>query len=152
MVRRERLETCGEVADLDRRPGNAEPAAVVLKHIDARAAVGCVNHYIDSPGGLEHLAQRPKTCVGVGQMVQHAGADYVFEASPEVRRAVHGELAYLQVVEGVPVLQGLRERDTFGADVDPDDLGARPAQRVMGGLCGAAAGDQYAAVVAIGLV
>ena len=48
--------------------------------------------------------------------------------------------------------KALRERDTFGADVDSDDLGARPAQRVMGGLGGAAAGDQYAAVVATRLV
>src|SRR5260370_40500110 len=103
MIRRERLETCGEVADLRRRPGNAESTAVVLKHIDAGTAVGCINHYIDRPGRLEHLAQRPKTCVGVGQMVQHAGAGYVFEASPEVRRPFHGELAYLQVVEGVLV-------------------------------------------------
>src|SRR5450755_56484 len=116
MIWRERFETCREVADLRRRPGNAEPTAVVLKHIDARAAVGCIDHYIDRPGRHQHLAQRPKTCVGVGQMVQHAGADYVVEASPEVRRTFHGELAYLQVVEGIPVLQGLRERDTFGAD------------------------------------
>ena len=45
----------------------------------------------------------------------------------------------------------LRERNAIGADVDPDDLGAGPAQRIVGGLGGAAAGHQYAPVVAIWL-
>ena len=83
MVRRERLEACGEVADLGRRRADAEPTAVVLQHIDARAAVGRVDHHVDGAGRLKHVAQRPQAGVGVGQMVQHAGADDVLEASPE---------------------------------------------------------------------
>jgi hypothetical protein len=35
---------------------------------------------------------------------------------------------------------------------DPDDLGARPAQRVVGGLSGAAASHQYAPVFTVRLV
>ena len=48
-------------------------------------------------------------------------------------------------------LQPLREREAPGADVDPDDLCARPAQRIVGGLGSSASRDQYAALVAIRL-
>ena len=56
-------------------------------------------------GRLEHVAQRPQTRVGVGQMVQHAGADDVVEALAEFGGTLHGELAHLEVVEGVLALQ-----------------------------------------------
>ena len=49
-------------------------------------------------------------------------------------------------------LQLLRELDALRADVDSDYAGARPTQRVVSGLHRAAAGDQYAAVVAVRLV
>ena len=151
MVRWERLEARGKVADLGRRPANAETPTVVLKHIDPGAAIGRVNHHIESAGRLEHVVQGPQPRIGVGQMVQHAGADHVVEALAEFGGALHGKLAHLEVGERVLALQLLRERDALGADVDPDDLGAGPAQRIVGGLGGAAAGDQYAAVVAVGL-
>ena len=85
-------------------------------------------------------------------MVQHAGADDVFKAPAEFARALHGKLPHLQVVEAVLVLQGLGKRDTFCADVDSDYLGARPAQRVMGRLGGAATRNEYGPVVTIGFV
>ena len=65
---------------------------------------------------------------------------------PEFACALDGELAHLEVVERVFALQILRERDALRADVDPDYLCARPAQRVVGGLHGAAAGYQNASI------
>ena len=99
----------------------------------------------------EHVAQRAQAGVGIGQMVQHAGADDVLEGLPEFGGALDGELAHLEVVERVLALQLLRERDALRADVDADDSSARPAQRVVRRLRRAAAGDQDAAVFAVGL-
>ncbi len=151
MVRRERPEARGEVADLGRRPTDTQAPTVVLKHVDPRAAIGRVNHHMESTSRLEHVVQDPQPRIGVGQMVQHASANDVLEALTEFGRALHSELAHLEVGERVLALQPLRERDAVGADVDPDDLGAGPAQRVVGGLGGAAAGHQYAPVFAVGL-
>ena len=104
-------------------------------------------------GRLDQGAVAPgrRTRVGVGQMVQHAGADDVLEALTEFGGTLHGELAHLEVGERVLLLQPLREREALGADIDPDDLGAGPAQSIVGGLGSAAARDQYAAVVAVRL-
>src|SRR5271165_2944091 len=151
MVRRERLEARGEVADLGRRMAHAEAPTVLLKHIDPRTAIGRVNHHIEGASRLEDVAQGLEPRIGVGQVVQDAGADDVVEALAEFGGALQSELAHLEVGERVLALQPLRERDAFGADVDPDDLGAGPAQRIMRGLGGPAAGDQYAPVVAVGL-
>ncbi len=151
MVRRERFEARGEVADLGRRPADAQAPTVVLKHVDPRAAIGRVNHHMERTSRLEHVVQGPKPRIGVGQMVQHAGADHVLEALAEFGDALHGELAHIKVGERVFALQPLRERDAVSADVDPDDLGAGPAQRIVGGLGGAAAGHQYSPVFAVGL-
>ena len=84
MVRRERLEARGKVADLGLRPADAQAPTVVLKHIDPRAAIGRVNHYIEGTGRLEHVVQGPQPRIGVGQVVQHAGADHVREALTEL--------------------------------------------------------------------
>ena len=94
--------------------------------------------------------QRAQPGIGVGQVVQHAGADHVLEALAELRGALHFELAHFEVGECVLALQLLRERDALGADVDPDDPGAGPPHRIVGGLGGAAAGHQDAAIVAEG--
>ena len=86
MVRRKRLEARGEVADLAVCRADAETPAVVLKHIDACAAVGRVDHHMERAARREHVAQRPQTCIGVGQMMQHARADDVLEGFARVRR------------------------------------------------------------------
>ena len=73
--------------------------------------------------------------------------------SPRSAARSTASCAYLQVArERTRASKARVEHDTFGADVDSDHLGARPAQRVMGGLGGAAASNQYAAVVAIWFV
>ena len=150
MVCRERLEGRGEVADLGHRPADAEAPTVVLEQIDPGAAIGRVNHHIEGAGRLEHVVQGPQPRIGVGQVVQHAGADHVVEALAEFGRALNGEQAHLEVGERVFAFQPLGERDALCADVDPDDLGARPAHRIVGGLSGAAAGHQDAPVFAVG--
>ena len=50
---------------------------------------------------LEHVVQGPQARIGVGQVVQHAGADHVLEASTEFGGPLHGELAQFEVGERV---------------------------------------------------
>ena len=98
MVRRERLEARGEVAELSRRPVDTEAPTVVLKHVDPGPAIGRVHHHIQCAGRLKHVMQGPQPRIGVGQMVQHAGADYVLEALAELGGALHSELPHARLV------------------------------------------------------
>ena len=100
----------------------------------------------------EDVVQRAQACIGVEKVVEHAGADDVFEGFTEFGRVFQRKLTHFQVVECVSALQALRECDALCTDIDADDLRARPAHGVMGGLSGAAPGNEDAAVVPIRLV
>ena len=129
-----------------------ETAAVILKHVDAGAAVRRVDHHVQGAVRRQHLAQRAQPGVGIGQVVQHAGADDVVETLAEFAGAFDGELSNLEIVELVFALELQLVRDAVFADVDSDDACPRPADGVVRGLRRAAAGDENAAIVAIGLV
>ena len=79
--------------------------------------------------------------------MEDACADDLFERLSQFGRVFDGELMELEVVEGVAPFQLPREREAVRAHVDPDDARAGPAQRIVCGLHGAAAGDEHAAVV-----
>ena len=130
-----------------------EPPAVVLQHVDAGAAVRRIDHQVHRAVRREHVAQRAQPRVGIGQVMQHAGADDVFEGSPEFGGVARRQLAHLEVLEVVLALEFLREaRCSFALTSMPTTLRVRPAHRVVRGLRRAAAGDQDAAVVAIRFV
>ncbi len=81
-------------------------------------------------------------------MVEDAGADHVLEGLSKLIDTLDGELTYLEIVEGVFVFQLERAGNAGGTNVDADQAGVRPAQRIARSLRRAATRDQYAAVVA----
>ena len=127
MIRRQRLEACSQIANLCIRPADAQAPAVLLQHVDARAAVWRIDHDVDGTARCEHFAQCAQTRIGIGRVVEHAGADDVFEGLVELARSLDGELVHFEVIERMLSLQLLRERDALRADVNADDARARPA-------------------------
>src|ERR1700678_1257966 len=104
MVRRKRLEACRKVADLGCCVAEAETPTVVLKHIDPRPAIGCINHHIEDAIWLEHVMQGPQARIRVWQVMQYAGADHMVEALTEFGGPLHRELAHLEVCERILAL------------------------------------------------
>ena len=102
--------------------------------------------------GIEHVAEGSQAGIWISKVMQHPGADDVLEGLLEFLGALDGELPHDEIVESVLAFQVARKRDALLADVDSDDPGSRPAQRVVRGLHRAASGDQNAAVVPVGLL
>src|SRR5271165_5936910 len=85
-------------------------------------------------------------------MVQHPGADHMFETASQFRRTLHWQLTHVKIVELAFLLELLGVFDAADADIDPGDLGARPGDGVLGCLRGSTARDQYAAIIPVGLI
>jgi hypothetical protein len=150
VIRQQPPEAGGEVPDLRCRGPHAKLAAVRLKQIDTGAGVGRVGHPMHCTTRSEHVAQRLQSRIGVGQVAQHAGADNVLETVTQLRCALYRKLVNLEIVEAVLVLSA----SVLSMLVVLTSIPARvrPAQSVLGRLGGATAGDQHAAVIAVGLV
>ena len=130
---------------------DADPPAELLQHVDAGPSVRRVHHEVHRAAGRQHVAQGPQARVGVGEMMEHAGADDLIEGRPQLADALDGELADLEIVELVLSLELLGVADAGRAEVDARHPGRRPAQGVLGRLRGPAAGDQDRVVLAVGL-
>ena len=81
MLRRQFLERSDQRANSVVRGGNSDQAAELLDHVDAGPAVRRVHHEVQRAVGREHVAQRPQRRVGIFEMVQHARAHDLIEAS-----------------------------------------------------------------------
>ena len=82
----QRRERGDEIADPLIGGRDADPPAEFLQHVDAGPSVRRIHHEVHRAVRLEHAAQRPEPGVGIRQMVQHAGADDLIEASSPARR------------------------------------------------------------------
>ena len=102
--------------------------------------------------GPEHLSQGAEPGVRIGEVVKNAGADDVVEPFAELARALDGKMAHLKIVEFVFALELQLVCDAIFAEVDSHDARPRPADGVVRCLRRAAARDEDASVVAIGLV
>jgi hypothetical protein len=83
-------------------------------------------------------------------MMEYAAANDVVKRPPKLGCVFDGKQTHLQIVEPVLPLQRLRDCDAACANVDPDDIGLRPSNRVMGRLYRAAPGDEDAPVIPMG--
>ena len=77
-------------------------------------------------------------------MVQDARAHDLIELFSELADALDGQLLHLEIGQVVLALEVLGAAHARRAEVDARDLGARPAQRVLGRLRRSAAGDEDA--------
>ena len=83
-------------------------------------------------------------------MVENAGTDDLIEVCVQIADAVDRQLAELEIVQAIFLLECFGAAHARGAEVDAGDLGQGPAQRVLRCLRGAAAGNQDGVIVAVG--
>ena len=68
-----------------------------LEHVYAGTSIGCIDHEMHRPRRQENVAQRPQTDVGVGQMMEHAGADDLIEFASNFPDALDREPVELEI-------------------------------------------------------
>ncbi len=83
-------------------------------------------------------------------MMEDAGADNLVETHPQFADVLDRQVIHLEIVELVFALERLRGAHARGAEVDADHTRRRPSQRVLGGLRGAAAGNQDGKIILVG--
>ena len=74
MSGRQRAERDDEIADLVVGGLDADAAAELLQHVNARPSVRRVHHEMHRAVRLEHVAQTPERRLRVREMVQDTGA------------------------------------------------------------------------------
>ena len=97
MGARQGRERDRQILNLLIRVTDAQPAAVLLQHVDAGPAVGGVDHQVHGAVWRQHLAQGAQPAVRVGQVVQHAGADDLVEAAAQLAHPLDRQLIDLQI-------------------------------------------------------
>src|SRR3984957_15168839 len=83
MIGWEGFERRREIVDLSHAPPDSQTAAVILKQVDAGAAIWSVDHDVQRGIGGQHFSQRSQARFGVGEVVQNAGTDDVVERLSE---------------------------------------------------------------------
>ena len=143
MTERDLAQGTDELRELVRRGADAEPSAVVLDEVHARAPVAGVHHQHDGPHRREDLAQVAQAGRGVLEVVQHPGADHEVERLAERADLLDRQAQHLEVVHTPTLGQGTRVLDAGRTHVDADDACAGVAQRVAHRLRSAAAGHEH---------
>ena len=100
------------------------------------------------PIGLEDAAEGAKPGVGIGQVMEHAGADDLVELLAELSDVFDRQPMEFQIAQFVFALQLARVAEARLADVNSRHMSVRLAHRVSRGLRGAAAGDEISALSA----
>ncbi len=88
------------------------------------------------------VAQGPKTEIGIGQVVEHAGRDDAVERASELADVLDRDLMELEILQVVFPLELARMAQARLADVDARDACIGIAQRVPGRLRRSAAGHE----------
>ena len=152
MVRRQRSQTRGQIAGSRRPSLRCRGAGNSPGSVDPGAAIGRIDHQLQGAAGLEHLAQARSPASGSGRWCSTPVQTMCSKLRPSSAARSTGSWRTSRLSRPYLRFSASVQRDARRADVDADHLGARPAQRVLGGLRRAAAGDQDAPVVAIGFV
>jgi hypothetical protein len=100
--------------------------------------------------GLEHAAKTSETCIGVGKMMEHPGADDVIEAPLQLVYPIDGELMNLESAQLVLSLESFGTGHARGAEIDGGDSSTRPPQGIPGRLRRAASRNEDGVVLPMG--
>src|SRR5271163_4279447 len=142
MVLWQRVERGGETSEIRRRWVDLEQPAVLLHHIDSGPAIACVDHHAHRAVRSEDIAERAKTFVRVGQVMQHAGANHQIERSTKFGDALDRELMQFEIFKIVLALKIPGVAQARVADVDRRNSRIGLAERIFRGLRSTAASDQ----------
>ena len=99
MSGRQRAERGDEIPNSRIVGLDAEPSAELLQHVDAGPSVRRIHHQVHRAVGLQHVAQRAESRIGIRQMMEDAGADDLIEARLQLAYPLDGELVDLEIVE-----------------------------------------------------
>src|SRR5262249_6806738 len=150
MSRRQALESRDQVLNLRIGCADAYAPAELLQHVDAGSAVRRIHHEMHGPVRFEHAAQSSEPRIGVGQMMEHPGADDVIEAPLQFVYSIDGELMDLERAQVVLSLEPLGTADARRAEIDAGDPSPRPAQGIPGSLRRAASRNEDGVVFPVG--
>ena len=92
--------------------------------------------------GGKDAAQRSKTSVGVGEMVEHPGANDLVEGLPELADALDRQLVQIEVPQAMLLLKAARMAQTGWADIDRRHMGMRLGEGIFCGLRRPTTSDQ----------
>ena len=123
MPGRQRAERDDEIADLVVGGVDADAAAELLQHVNARPSVRRIHHEVHGPVRVEHVAQRPERLLRVREMVQNARAHDLVERQVQLADTIDREVDGPRDCAGVLALQIVRVPDARRTEVDPDDPG-----------------------------
>src|SRR5262249_20780201 len=141
MSRRQALESRDQVLNLRIGCTDAYAPAELLQHVDAGSAVRRIHHEMHGPVRFEHAAQSSEPRIGVGQMMEHSGADDVIEAPRQLVYPIDGELKDLESAQVVLSLEFLSTADARRAEIDAGNPRPGPPQGMPGSLrCAASRG------------
>ena len=152
MPGRQRGERDDEIADLIVGGRDPYAAAELLQHVDARPSVRRIHHQVHGAFRVEHVAQRREGRVGIGEMVQDAGAHDLVERHSQLADAIDRQLVDLEIRQVVLAFQIFSVADAGRAEVNPDDPSSRTARGMLRCLGCAAAGDEDGARFRVWLV